>query len=62
MDIIFVLDYDILIEVDHVLAIVKTIYFFPDQSKLIFLYQKVADLNGGAITIEKTSHKYFEIK
>ena len=54
-DIIFVLDYNILNEVDHVLASVNTIYIFPDQSKLIFLNKKLASFNGGAITIENTS-------
>ena len=41
MDIIFVLDYDILIEVDHVLAIVKTIYFSQIFQNWIFFIKKL---------------------
>ena len=36
MKISFVLDYNILVVIDHVLANVNTIFNFPDQSKLIF--------------------------
>ena len=39
MNISFVLDYNILNVIDHVLAKMNTIYIFPDQSKLIFYYK-----------------------
>ena len=51
MNINFVLDYNILIEVDHVLASVNTIYVFSDQSKQILGYEKSAGFNRGGTTI-----------
>ena len=61
LDINFVLDYNILIQVDQVLASVNTIYIFLDKPKLILYYQKYADFIDGAITIENTSSQYSQI-
>ena len=60
MDINFVLNY-ILIEINHLLASLNTICFFPDQSKLILFHKKLAGFNGGAIKIENRSSQYSQI-
>ena len=41
MDINFLIDYNILIHVDQVLASVNTIYIFPDKSKLTLYYKNL---------------------
>ena len=61
MDINFVLDSNILIEVDQVLASVNTICNFPDQSKVILFGEKIAGFNGGAIMAENISSQISQI-
>ena len=51
----FLLDYNILIEIDHVLAGENTTVILPDQSKLFLYHKKLSGFNRGAIKIENTS-------
>ena len=55
------LGYKILIQVDHVLASVNTIYIFQINQNSYFIIKKLAGFNGGAITIENTSSQYSQI-